>query len=89
MWVLRGGGSFEHSKNMLRLIGKKILTILCSNFCFVFLDLCFYTCEISRSLVNSAYPKNIFSYFSTEIFLVGAQKNCLNETVLLSTQNIC
>ena len=32
--------------------------------------------------------KELF-YFSTKTYIVGAQKNCLNETVLLSTQNIC
>ena len=30
-----------------------------------------------------------FSYFSTKTYVMGAQKNRLNETVLLSTQNIC
>ena len=34
-------------------------------------------------------PENYFSYFSTKTDVVGAQKNCLDETVLLSTQNIC
>ena len=29
------------------------------------------------------------SYFSTKTYVVGTQKNRLNETVLLSTQNIC
>ena len=29
------------------------------------------------------------SYFSTKTYVVGAQKNRLNETVLLSTQDIC
>ena len=29
------------------------------------------------------------SYFSTKTHVVGTQKNCLNETVLLSTQNTC
>ena len=28
-------------------------------------------------------------YFSTKTYVVGIQKNRLNETVLLSTQNIC
>ena len=37
-----------------------------------------------RTLVKSA-----FSYFSTKTYVVGTQKNRLNETVLLSTQNIC
>ena len=31
--------------------------------------------------------KNYFSYFSTKTYVVGTQKNRLNETVLLSTQN--
>ena len=33
--------------------------------------------------------QNLFSYFSTETYVVGSQKNRLNETVLLSTQNLC
>ena len=31
----------------------------------------------------------LFSYFSMETYVVGTQKNHLNEMVLLSTQNIC
>ena len=34
-------------------------------------------------------PKKLFSYFSIKTYVVGTQKNRLNETVLLSTQNIC
>ena len=30
-----------------------------------------------------------FSYFSTKTYVVGTQKNRLNETVLLNIQNIC
>ena len=30
-----------------------------------------------------------FFYFSNETYVVGAQKNWLNETVLLRTQNKC
>ena len=33
--------------------------------------------------------KNYFSYFLSETYVVGTQKNRLNETVLLSTQNTC
>ena len=33
--------------------------------------------------------ENYFSHFSTKTYVVGTQKNRLNETVLLSTQNIC
>ena len=33
--------------------------------------------------------ENYFSYFSTKTYVVGAQKNRLDETVLMSTQNTC
>ena len=33
--------------------------------------------------------ESYFSYFSTKTYVVGTQKNRLNKTVLLSTQNIC
>ena len=33
--------------------------------------------------------KNYFPYFSTKIYVVGTQKNHLNEMVLLSTQKQC
>ena len=33
-------------------------------------------------------PENYFSYFLAKTYIVGTQKNHLNETVLLSTQNI-
>ena len=33
--------------------------------------------------------RKIFFYFSAKTYVVGTQKNCLNEIVLLSTQNIC
>ena len=48
-----------------------------------------YTYYIFRPLVKSMYPKNYFSHFSTKTYVVGTQKNRLNETVLLNTQNIC
>ena len=37
--------------------------------------------------IKERVVKNYFSYFSTKIYVVGPQKNRLNETVLLSTQN--
>ena len=42
-----------------------------------------------RTLVKSVYQKKNFSFFSTKAYVVGTQKKRLNETVLLSTQNIC
>ena len=31
----------------------------------------------------------LFSYFSPETYVVGTQKNRLNETGFLNTQNVC
>ena len=42
-----------------------------------------------RPFVKSVYLKYIFSYFSIKTYVVGTQKNCLNEMVLMSAQNIC
>ena len=39
--------------------------------------------------VVSSLTKHKFSDFPTKTYVVGTQKNRLNETVLLSTQNIC
>ena len=36
---------------------------------------------------KSAYLNFFFFYFSTKTYVVGTQKNRLNETVLLSSQN--
>ena len=42
-----------------------------------------------RPLVKSMYQKKKNSYFSTNTYVVGNQKNHLHEMVLLSAQNIC
>ena len=42
----------------------------------------------SRQMKISTVSLWIFSYPSVKTYVVGAQKNCLNETVLLSTHNI-
>ena len=39
------------------------------------------------TLVKNVYQKIIF-YFSTKSYIVGTQKNGLNEAVLLTTLNI-
>ena len=49
---------------------------------YIFLDL-------EQTFSYEWVPKNDFSYFSTKTHIVGTQKNRLNETILLSTQNIC
>ena len=49
----------------------------------------FKTVALIQSFSQECVPKKYFSYFSTKTYIVGAQKNCLNETVLLSAQNTC
>ena len=46
---------------------------------------------MSAHVLFRTLTKIYFSYFSTITYVVGTQKNRLNEneTVLLSTQNIC
>ena len=44
--------------------------------------------SIIRPLVKLRNRK-IVSYFSTKTYIKGTQNNRLNETVVLSTQNIC
>ena len=39
--------------------------------------------------IPEVYNRKKISYFSTKTYVVGTQKNRLNEMVLLSTQNIC
>ena len=39
--------------------------------------------------INVRTLKSFFFYFSTKTYVVGTQKNRLNETVLLIAQNIC
>ena len=45
-----------------------------------------YTVQASR---YGCVTENDFSYSSTKTYVVGTQKNRLDETVLLSTQNTC
>ena len=42
-----------------------------------------------RALVKECETKIYFFYFAIKTYVVGTQKNRLNEAVLLSTQNIC
>ena len=47
LWVLKRDGSLEHTKHVLKLIGKKIFTLLRSKILFI------YTC-VSPSLLAEA-----------------------------------
>ena len=44
---------------------------------------------ISQDFSSECAMKIYFFYFSTKTYVVGTQKNRLDMTVLLSTQNIC
>ena len=54
---------------------------------FIFFRLRLFTHTLN-SVLQSAY-QNFFSYFSTKTYVVGTERNRLDETVLLNTQNIC
>ena len=41
---------------------------------------------LRRKFLLRVHNAKLFSYFSTKTYVVGTQKNCLNETVLLSTK---
>ena len=73
---------------MLKLIYKKII----DNFTFknfANLPVIQFAPQYNRLTDMSDKFENHFSYFSTKTYVVSTQKNGLNETVLLSTQNIC
>ena len=75
-----------HSENIHNFMPK----MFCSSF-----DFCLSKSSVLVSaivipdlLLTVPVTKNQFSYFSTKTYVVGAKKNCLNEMVLLNTQNI-
>ena len=45
--------------------------------------------DLETGLPIRVLLENCFLYFSSKTYVVGTQKNRLNETVLLSTQNTC
>ena len=56
---------------------------------FIYRPLAKSVALIYRPLVKSVYQKKNSFLTSQPKPVVGTQKNCLNETVLLSTQNTC
>ena len=44
---------------------------------------------MAHTSIKECVTEKQFSQFSTKTYVVGTQKNRLNETILLSTQNIC
>ena len=66
----------ENGRITSRICSKLFIRSVCDSFMF----------SITLSgLQLRVRNKNIFSYFSTKIYVVGTPKNCLNETVLSST----
>ena len=51
---------------------------------YAFFDKVRYKLTLAR---DKSFIVNYFSYFSTKTYVMGSQKNCLNEARLLSTQN--
>ena len=45
--------------------------------------------DMCRRTLVRVRNENLISYFSTKTYVVGTQKNRLNETVPQSTQDIC
>ena len=45
--------------------------------------------QVNSGLQIIVLIENNFSYFSTKTYVMGAQKNQLNKTVVYSSQNIC
>ena len=86
---------------MFKLMGKKVIAISCSTFMIdIPLALPPRKSMIKSQSVDESSPRNVgkfsrlpiensFPYSSNKTYVVGAQKNRLNETVLLSTQNTC
>ena len=74
-----------HWATALPSLKKKIKKNMFSNIDF-FPSLCRVS-VYSKILQQALIDKSGFFYFSTKTYFVGTQKNRLNETVLLSTQN--
>ena len=76
---------------MFKLMDKKMITILCLWFILLTVDDdgTIVAVGTGNACLSSDSLLELFSYFSTIIYVVGTQKNRLNETVLLSTQNTC
>ena len=62
------------------------MTVLYPNLCYN--ACCYNGTALYRPLVLECAPKKCFLFLNQNIYVVGPQKNRLNETVLLSTQNI-
>ena len=69
---------------MYKLMVKEIITISPSKSLLILTNV--YSFVVITGLKLRVHTSIFFSYFSTETYVVCTQKNCLDETVLLSTQ---
>ena len=81
-----GVRSFECPKCMFKQMGKKIIIILCSH---ILLNANGGAGLVGRGGGASLCVNENYSYFSTKTYVCGYSKNCLNETFILSTLNVC
>ena len=68
--------------------GSGELKIGSHNMTVLYPHLCYNEVSYKGTALYRAYPKIFVFYNSTKTYIVGSQKNRLNETVLLSTQNM-
>ena len=73
-----------------RLAKTCFMQSIVKNFDHVIMDfLDYHPFFITQRPTYECVSENYFAYFSTETCVVGTQKNRLDETVLLGTQNTC
>ena len=75
-----------HFKHMFKLIDKQLSEFYAKCFAYLHFEPLLLQ-YIKTGLQIRVRIVNLFSYFSSQTHVVGTQKNHLNETVLLSTQN--
>ena len=80
----------DHMTNVIVLKNNVLLSLLHK----VTKSMALYFVPVSQSTGGSGLQLRVrigklFSLFLIQSYVVGTQKNCLNETVLLSTQNTC
>ena len=71
--------------------GVSVLSLAFSGSLAVVTGVCVLLSDTAVPALGTALERSpdYFSYFSTKTYVVGTQKNRLNETVIMSTQNTC
>ena len=80
----------EESISIQKVNRKNNVFVKITEFIEVFVLTTFmFVTHVNRRFVKSAYQKTIYLISQPKTYVVGTQKNRLDETVLLRTQNIC